>query len=272
MKFWLRYPVRRLIAFCHTLPIALFFGLLAATAAASPTIDPGIAALQDKVGFTVIKSFHTPAEGVTGYVVKTGDGKIGIVYGLGDYVLSGSLLDAEGNDLTRQYAARQIPKPDYASVAEKLAQNPHLVSEGASGVPEIYVFADPNCIFCHKFWKQTRSWVADGKVRLHWVMVGFLKPSSLGYSAAIINAEDRAGALQTFEESFGNNGNGRGIAELDPIPANLKAVLQQQSQWMAELSFSGTPGLLFKDTSGQWRGQTGVPKQEVLAKALGIAE
>lgn len=234
--------------------------------------DPGIAALQDRLGFTVIKSFETPAQGVTGYVIEGGDGKTGIVYGMGEYVLSGSLLDAEGNDLTRQYAASQLPKPDYATVARALEQDPHLVSEGAEDAPEIYVFADPNCIFCHKFWQQTRDWVADGKVRLHWVMVGFLKPSSAGYSAAIMNADDRAGALGIVKESLGQSGKSSDIAQLDPIPADLKAALQKHSQWMAELDFSGTPGLLFQDSSGQWRGQTGVPPQDALAKALGIAE
>lgn len=44
--------------------------------------------------------------------------------------------------------------------------------------------------------------------------------------------------------------------------------LERHSQWMVELGFSGTPGLLFKNTSGQWRGQTGVPTQE----ALGIVD
>lgn len=235
-------------------------------------MDPGVKALQEKVGFTVIERFSTPAEGVTGYVVETGDGNTGIVYGLGDFILSGALLEGNGNDLTRQYAARYIPKPSYATVAEQLSKDAHLVSEGGKGAPEVYVFADPNCIFCHKFWQQTRSWVAEGKVRLHWVMVGFLKPSSRGFSAAIMDAEDRAGALQAFEENFGNNGNGTGISELTPIPANLEAALEQHSQWMAELGFSGTPGLLFKDTSGQWRGQTGVPKQEALGRTLGIVE
>ena len=146
------------------------------------------------------------------------------------------------------------------------------MSEGGEEAPEVYVFADPNCIFCHKFWQQTRDWVAEGKVRLHWVMVGFLKPSSLGLSAAIMNAEDRAGALQAFEESFGKSGNSSGISELTPIPADLQKALEQHGQWMAEAGFSGTPGLLFRDASGKWRGQTGVPSQEALGRALGIPE
>lgn len=272
MSLCLEHPARGMTVLFRKLSIALFLSLFAALASASPAMDPGIEALQEKVGFTVIERFSTPAEGVTGYVVKTGDGKTGIIYGLGDYTFSGALLESDGNDLTREYTTRYISKPTYASVAEKLSRDNYLVSEGEKNAPEIYVFADPNCIFCHKFWQQTRDWVAQGKVRLNWVMVGFLKPSSLGFSAAIMNAEDRAGALQAFEENFGNNGNGDGISELTPVPANLKAALEQHSKWMAELGFSGTPGLLFKNTSGQWQGQTGVPGQETLGRALGIAE
>jgi hypothetical protein len=69
-------------------------------------------------------------------------------------------MEGNGNDLTRQYAARYIPKPTYASVAEQLSRNTHWVSEGGKETPEV-CFADPNCIFCHKFWKQARSWMAD---------------------------------------------------------------------------------------------------------------
>ncbi|WP_148863312.1 thiol:disulfide interchange protein DsbG [Marinobacter fonticola] len=272
MTFSLEPWARNTIVCCRRFSFALFLSLFAALTFASPKMDPGISALQEEVGFTVIERFSTPAEGVNGYVVRIEGGKTGIVYGLGDYTFSGSLLESNGNDLTRQYTERYIPKPTYASIAEQLSQDTHLVSEGGEDVPEVYVFADPNCIFCHKFWKQTRSWVSEGKVRLHWVMVGFLKPSSLGFSAAIMNADDRAKALQAFEENFGNSGNGSGISELTPIPANLKAALDQHSQWMAELGFSGTPGLLFKDASGQWRGQTGVPEQEALGRALGITK
>jgi hypothetical protein len=36
--------------------------------------------------------------------------------------------------------------------------------------------------------------------------------------------------------------------------------------------FSGTPRLLYKDSSGQWQGQTGVPSQETLGRMLGVTE
>jgi hypothetical protein len=168
MIFCLKHPARVMTVLCRKLSVTLFMVFFAVLATASPTMDPGIEALQKKVGFTVIERFSTPVGGVTGYVVKTGDGKNGIIYGVGDYTFSG--------------------------------------------------------------------------------------------------------ALQAFEENFGNNGSGEGISELTPVPANLKAALEQHSKWMAELGFSGTPGLLFKDTSGQWQGQTGVLGQEALGRALGIAE
>lgn len=264
--------MRRLIALYSRLLITFLLSLASVAIAAPPDLDPGIAALQEKIGFNVIKSFETPAPGVTGYVVKTDDAEMDIVFGLGNYIFAGALIDAQGNNLTEQYAVSQLPKPDYGAIAKVLEQDPHLVSEGRESAPEIYVFADPNCIFCHKFWQQTRDWVADGKVQLHWVMVGFLKPSSLGYSAAIMAAEDRATALRTFEENFGQNNKVAGISELDPIPTELKAALEEHGRHMAALEFRGTPGLLFKDVDGQWRGQTGVPRQDALARALGIAE
>ncbi|WP_227715198.1 thiol:disulfide interchange protein DsbG [Marinobacter sp. 1-3A] len=257
---------------CRRLSVTLFLSLTATLAPAKTTMDPGIEALQQKVGFTVVERFSTPAEGVNGYVVKDSDGNTGVVYGLGDYVLSGALLEGDGNDLTREYVARYLTIPAYVTVAGQISRDTHLVSEGEKGAPEIYVFADPNCILCNKLWKLTRGWVEQGKVRLHWVMVGYLKPSSLGFSAAIMSANDRAGALQAFEENFGNSRKGSGISALTPVPENLIAALEQHVKWMAELGFSGTPGLLFKDANGQWQSQAGVPEQEALRKALGVSE
>ncbi|PAU75848.1 hypothetical protein CK501_16275 [Halovibrio salipaludis] len=92
------------------------------------------------------------------------------------------------------------------------------------------------------------------------------------FSTPAVNAEDRAAALQVFEENLGKNGDGRGISELTLIPADLQEALEQHGQWMAEAGFSGTPGLLYKDPSGQWRGQTGVPSQEALGRMLGVSE
>ncbi|ROU00506.1 thiol:disulfide interchange protein DsbG [Marinobacter sp. R17] len=255
----------------HIIVMALIAVFSAGLSAEEADIkDPAVAKLVKSMDLDVLTSFSTPAPGVTGYVVKRDSAKPVIIYGLGDFVLSGSLIDGDGNDLTRQYAQTQLPGPDYKGVAGKLEDDPHLVTEGASWQPEIYVFADPNCVFCHRFWKQTRAWVENGKVQMHWVMVGFLKPSSTGYAAAIINADKPAQALEAFESHFGDP-NGP-VQPQDSISATLQAALDQHGQWMSALGFSGTPGLLFKDRNGQWQGITGVPDQNQLGEALGIEE
>lgn len=231
--------------------------------------DPGIESLRQKMHFEVLRTFSTPAPGVTGYVVKGPQGRTGILYGLGDYAISGSILDKDGKDLTKQYARSELPKPDYANAAKQLSASSYLVNEGPTDKPEIYVFSDPNCPFCHKFWEQSRDWVAQGKVQIHWIMVGFLKPSSAGISAAILTSDDPVKTMNAFESR-----QGKGSARVEPmqnIPDDLRTVIEQHGQLMADLGFSGTPGLFFRNTDGQWQAITGLPDQAALAQALGVS-
>jgi thiol:disulfide interchange protein DsbG len=241
---------------------------LAAPSASEPTSV--IATLAEKEHFTILKQFPTRQPGLTGYVVKTHDGRTRLLFGMGAYVFSGTLIDVDGNDATREFADAQLPKPDYATVAKQLAADPHLVSEGRKGAPEVFVFADPNCIFCHKFWQLTRNWVKDGKLRLHWVMVGFLKSSSPGRAAAIMAAKHGATALAEDETGFDENKEEGAIKPLNPVPDKFKQVLASHSHLMAELNFGGTPSLLFRDHKGNWQGIAGVPGKDYLPKALGF--
>lgn len=51
--------------------------------------------------------------------------------------------------------------------------------------PILYVFMDPNCKFCHRFYEQVMPLVRKNAVQIRAIMVGFVKPSSLGKAAAI---------------------------------------------------------------------------------------
>ncbi|MGA7801831.1 MAG: thiol:disulfide interchange protein DsbG [Gammaproteobacteria bacterium] len=264
-----KYPAARiicLIVFCWPLLVS------AATTSPphAPTLPKPLAPLAQKLGLVVVKTFKTDAQGITGYVVKNRKGQFGVVYSYKDFLISGDLLNAEGKNLTQKYAQEHIPKPDYAGVIKSLAGSPNLVSEGKPGTPEIYVFADPNCYFCRKLWLETRNWVDQGKVRIHWILVGFLKKSSAGRSAAILAAADRAKALTQDEEHFDLKHEEGGIAELKPIPKKWQDVLDKHLAIMGKLRFQGTPGLVFKDVHGQWQGTPGVPPMDKFAKELGI--
>src|SRR5580698_3040556 len=90
------------------------------------------------------------------------------------------------------YAAEQ-PTHTYlpASAVEQLQQTSVIV-EGATGdkvKSTIYVFMDPNCIFCHYAWEAFQPYEAVG-LQVRWIPLGFLKADSQGKAAALFDAAD----------------------------------------------------------------------------------
>lgn len=65
----------------------------------------------------------------------------------------------------------------------------------------IYVFFDPNCVFCHFAWKALQPYVKAG-LQVRWVPVGFLKPTSAQRAAAIREAKTPTQALDFNEQHF----------------------------------------------------------------------
>jgi thiol:disulfide interchange protein DsbG len=46
-----------------------------------------------------------------------------------------------------------------------LLQNSSWIADGSIGARRVvYVFTDPNCPYCNKFWAEARPWVQAGKV------------------------------------------------------------------------------------------------------------
>lgn len=65
------------------------------------------------------------------------------------------------------------------------------IQDGDSKAPKVvYVFSDPNCPYCHTFWKQARPWVDSGKVQLRHIMVGVIRPSSKAQAATLLSAKN----------------------------------------------------------------------------------
>lgn len=262
-----------------TIGVAMATLLLTIAAASSamakgPTsvqLPPAFSGLQQRLGVTVIKKFPTDTPAMTGYVVKNGNGSTGLIFSVGPYLISGTLIDAHGNDATARFAQRELPQPNYQDAARELAKDPTLITEGSRDAPAVYVFADPNCIFCHKFWKMTRAWVNAGKLQIHWVMVGFLKASSAGKAAAMMAKRTDSGDIVGMDESGFDIGNEEGaIKPLKTIPQALKQALHRHSRMMSKLGFNGTPSLIYQDHRGHWQGAQGVPTMATLGTALGI--
>lgn len=232
--------------------------LLALPVATLAAVPPALLPLQ-KQGYTIGQSFIAP-DGLTGWVV-TFSGRSFIVYTTqsGNYGFSASLVDKDGNDLTAQYRQRYLQDADLAIVAASLAQDPTLVDEGSPTAPPLYVFADANCIYCNHLWNQLRPYVATGKVRVHWVIVTFLKASSLGRGAAILTASDKLSALTLDETRFDTIHEEGGIPPLDTVPDTIRAAVVGHADALHELGGEGTPFLLYRN-AGKWVSVEGMPK------------
>jgi thiol:disulfide interchange protein DsbG len=80
-----------------------------------------------------------------------------------------------------------------------LLQNSSWIADGSIGARRVvYVFTDPNCPYCNKFWAEARPWVQAGKQLRH-VIVGILTPESPGKAAALLSAPNPAVALAAYE-------------------------------------------------------------------------
>ena len=231
----------------------------------SPSLPPMLASLAASGKLKVVSQFATEVPGLTGYIVSNQDGTQ-VVYSEHGYLFVGHVISPKGVDLTDSYRERYTPKPDYASVVSKLDGGGHLISEGRADAPLLYVFADPNCSFCYRFYKMAEPLVSSGHLQLRWVMVGFLQSSSAAKAAAILSARDPRIALHADEDRFDTVHEAGGIAPA-PSPAKaLQDVLQAHLTAMDAVGGIGTPTLLYRDERGHWAALVGLPTGDWLTQ------
>ncbi|KAK43708.1 disulfide isomerase [Caballeronia jiangsuensis] len=146
------------------------------------------------------------------------------------------------------------------------------VSDGRANAPKIvYVFTDPNCPFCSRFWAEARPWVDAGRVQVRHLLVGILTPSSPGKAAALLAAQDPASALHDYEARQTKTvdaqmaaGHPRPLEDanlkpLNPIPADINKKLIANAALMQGMSMQATPAFVWRDESGDVYERVGLP-------------
>jgi thiol:disulfide interchange protein DsbG len=260
-------PLRRWLASLGILLLAL--PIFAATRPSSPSLylPPTLAALVKAGKVKVVSQFATDVPDLTGYIVTNQDGTQ-VVYGDGGYLIVGHVISPKGTDLTDDYRARFSPKPDLAGMVGKLDAGGHLINEGRPTAPLLYVFADPNCIFCYHFYKMAEPLVSSGQLQLRWVMVAFLQSSSAPKAAAILAATDPRAALHSDEDRFDVTHESGGIAPAQAQDKALQDVLQAHGSVLDVIGSGsvGTPTLLYRDAQGHWSAQIGLPSPDWLSQ------
>lgn len=252
--------------------------LLSASVQAAPERPPALQALE-KQGITVVGTFPAPG-GLTAWAAYVGQRPFAL-YATpdGKHVIAGTLLDAQG----REAAEDALEKAVGASMADavwKQLQASTWIQDGKAGAARtVYVFTDPNCPYCNKFWADARPWVVSGKVVLRHVMVGVLTPTSAGKAAALLADKNPAAALDAYERSHARQnakalGTGRprpldgGLKPLSSIPPEVGRKLEANEKLMAALGVQATPALVWRDAAGAVQVRTGAP-DSVLPIALG---
>lgn len=232
--------------------------------AADTPLPKPIAAAADQ-GLVIVGTFDAPA-GLKGYAA-TAQGQPLAIYLTkdGQYAIVGTLLDAQGKNLTAEPLERIVSGPQSAKAWKQL-QSAAWVRDGSKDATAIvYEFTDPNCPYCHKFWKASRPWVDAGKVQIRHVMVGILKADSASKAATILAAKDPAAAFERAERDYSQGG----IRVASDIPESAREKVAANSQLMQSLGYFATPTILYKKANGEVSVKQGLPQDKDIESILG---
>lgn len=179
----------------------------------------------------------------------------------GDKLLSlGPMFNLQGQNITQiaMQNAGLLPHNHTSLAAWKPGSPQRAVIEtlvagkGFSGFTQghgpnrITAFIDPNCIFCHKWWERlqaTKGW--QDRFTVHWIPVGFLKPSSPGKAASLLAGGVHA--LSKDERHFDVKTESGGLTKSDnkKLLAEVKTNTQLWHRSLAKIDvLAGTPTLV----------------------------
>jgi len=161
-----------------------------------------------------------------------------------------------------------------SAVSMQAIESASSIVEGAQGKDvknTIYVFMDPNCIYCHFTWKALQAYEANG-LQVHWIPIGFLKPDSAGKAAALLQASDGGTLLKQLENGYSVKTESGGIAPLESINPQTQTKLAANLKLFDTGGFEGTPTLIYRDDHGKWVDMDGMPKLGDLGTLLHLAK
>lgn len=243
-------------------------------AALDPTLPKALAkGLQ--AGRGKLAATFKAAGGLTGYVIVDTPGRNEIVYTVpgSGLLIVGHVLDAEGKDLNQTYVDQYAPKIDYAKFESRIVSAPSVV-EGATGSAvksTIYIFMDPNCIFCHLTWKALRPYEAAG-LQVRWIPMGLLKPDSAGKAAALLDSHAGAMLLEDGEASFDVTHESVGIAAETNVSNDTQAKIKANEALFRELGFYGTPTIFYRGKDGKLTPSQGMVRLSEIPSMTGLPE
>lgn len=203
----------------------------------------------------ITKEFDA-VNGLKGYVIKpVAGGRSLVVFSNkgGNYMFVGNIINKKGENLTQAYTEKYV-NAELAKSALSDASKSVFFTDGSNSAPhKAYIIIDPNCIFCHKLYEELFPEIASGNVQVRWIPVGFLKPTSAGKAAALINAKDDATAsklLRADETHFNarhEEGGLKPLVKSDKGAEDAFAKVKTNTAFFSKYGFQGTPTLIYID-------------------------
>lgn len=199
-----------------------------------------------------------PHAGLTPFLVRNKErGHQFVVYRTADqaHIVTGRVFTPDGEDLTAPLIPKDARKPSQTP-ADLLGEveNTDWVEQGVSG-PLLYAVADTNCGYCRRLHEAVTPLVAQGALRVRWVMVDTLRhDGTAGKVLTAAKTGNGAGALRaamsgdtsTLDRLAG------GVADRDGLERN--------QGFLRRHGVNGTPYLIWQTASGSVQAQAGMPR------------
>lgn len=224
---------------------------------------PAVQALEAQ-GLTILEEFAV--SGDLRAFAGVANGEPIAVYVTNDgMAIVGTRLDANGRPLDTTRLQNLVTKPLDDQTWAQLDDATWVLDGDADAPRVVYVFSDPNCPYCNRFWEAARPWVDSGKVQLRHILVGIIRADSPAKAVAILGASDPTAALLENERNFGQGG----IAPSAIVPANLSKILDDHRGLMLSAGFQGTPGIVVRESDSSIKKFNGMPQPGELVDVLG---
>lgn len=263
-----------LISAALALPLLGFAATSTKAPASKSSATAAATKLVNKVlnGQGSIQQTFTAADGLIGFVVQSSQGNNGIIYAdpKGQYVFVGSIINAQGQDLTQAYTTQYISNKIAGPAYQDAATLAWFTDGSDSASHKAYMIFDPNCVYCHLLYQQVQPLIANGQLQVRWIPVAFRDPSSPGKAAAMLNAGSDAASdklLKQNEDGFNDQSESGGLTPLAPNPNDsavtaVFAKVTQNTAYFTKYGFQGTPTILFKQTDGKVVMIPGLPRDQ----------
>lgn len=131
----------------------------------------------------------------------------------------------------------------------------------------VFVFFDPQCPHCARFWEETKSLALQA--RFTWIPVHLMNRASIAQGATILAAGSPLQAMEEHETAFLASGGRGGITAAD-VPVQFRAAVTKNTRLFESFDLRGVPLIVGQNvkTGALYSHQGGMPAVQ-LAQRLG---